>query len=327
VKPNSLRSWGGSWAGIDEEKDIPDTAIDIVWGCLRLTEEPQIFGAGTPEMGMYQARYDAMLDDPDSEVFSFPSRDNPFISHKVFDIMKGQMDERRYRQEVLAEFINLEESPLVCHGFNTDKHTITLPTTRNDITALVTKKRFGRPYEYVVGVDYNWNYPNYAVMYKIYKNPVKGQPNIWIAEDLLVSKGNASHLAKFISSCGYDKRKIVVIDDATGRFNKGPKSSSRLMRAAGIAVKHPNVNPPVVDRINAFLAKLSPIEGDPTWLIGLPQCDELVDCCENLMYNDSGRVDKSSGYDHIFDAATYPIVYLEPAAKWKIPTVKGIINK
>lgn len=310
----ALRSWGGSWQGLDEEADITDKVIGICWGCLRLTKTPIMFGVGTPVRGQFEKRYIQAISDADSGVFSFPSRGNPFISHRVFDLMRSQMDERLYRQEVLAEFVDLEDLPFVFYGFDREKHCIRQITEGEDITSqVVFSKTHNKGRNYIIGCDYNWGWPNVAVVFKIY------DPDIVVAVDCISSMGHTGQLVKAIQAAGYNPRECLVIDDATGesnaRINKGKGSSARLMRAGGFAVHHPRRNPAIKDAVNAVNCKLVPADdSDPTIFFELPKCEELAVAMESCIWK-GDMFDKSAGHDHWADAIKYVLHFFFPPAK------------
>jgi hypothetical protein len=324
-----LRSWGVSWCGVDEEKDVTDTAIDTAWGCVRQTRYPIMFGAGTPEAGgEYEARFKKMAsdEDPDSAVFSMPSKSNPFIYHELFDLLRTQMDEKRYRQEILAEFVEMEPIPYVCRReFDRERHHLDVRRhIARDITKKYTERRFRRGFKYIIGVDYNHDYPCYGVVYRLFA----GRPVHWVAVDIVQATGIASRLAAALIESGYTPRNSVIIDDASGDYNaprgkKDPNSSSRLMRASKFVVVHKAANPGIKDRVNAFLAKLAPIQGHPSWSLDLDRCEDLAESIENVKWWNGRKIDKEGGWDHVFDAATYPIAFLEPAARPNIPAVRA----
>jgi hypothetical protein len=91
---------------------------------------------------------------------------------------------------------------------------------------------------------------------------------------------------------------------------------------------HKRKNPQVKDRVNAFLVKLAPLKGAPSWSCLLPKCEELAEICERLEWaGDGNYLDKTEGYDHGFDAASYPVSYFEPAASIQIPRLIGMVAR
>lgn len=339
--PNSLRSWGGSYCFADEEQDFKKLALDIIIPSLREGSSPKFWTCGTPKPGEYQIRHEKLLEDSEATVLRFDSYTNCFVSHEAFKLSKRHMDERTYRQEILAEWVFDEDLKLVANGFSREKHSVEFPLKNAvDITAKITHAICGVARAFIGGTDYNWDYPNYCVLYKVYRQtddrgvPIKGIPNKWVAVNVVRSKGHAGHLGHAIKEAGYSaldrlhRKDVLILDDASGQYNKGPKSSSRLMRKAGFEVKHPNRNPPVHDRVNAFNAKLNPVEGESSWGIVLPECEELAESLETLEWANGGKgIDKIAGKDHVFDGCSYPVIFFEPAARFQIPQLRGVIAR
>lgn len=325
--PDSLRGWDAHWMGVDEEKDVTDEAIDIGAMCLRESADPLIFGAGTPEVGEYSARYEHLMQDPSSEVFRFPSYENVFIPHEIFERMKSHMDERRYRQEVLAEFVRMDDDALVAKGFSRNRHCANTADLGADITSrYLSRKGFINPktrrtFRFIAGVDYNHDSPCVAWIYQVYP------PNRWVVVDIVKAPDPAHRLAQALKDAGYRPQRVLVVDDASAEWQdargskRSPNTSRRFMREAGFTCVNPDSrtrrNPPVRERIDAFLAKLSPAAGDPTWAYSAHLADRVVPVMENQVWSSTGwTLDKDAGYDHDMDAATYPIHRLEPPYKY-----------
>lgn len=330
-RPKKLKGYGAGWMGIDEEALIHDIAIENTILCLRKSKDPLIFGAGTPELGMYSLRYDRMKADPvRCRLYSFPSMDNVFIPTTIFEDAQYLMDPLRYQQEVLAQFVRLEPGAVVAKAFDPAKHKIDLrDAALRDITRAYTRRKFKRPYDYISGTDYNNRHPNISWVHKVFF------PNIWVAMKRFAAADPATHLAQAMIDGGCTPANTVIIDDASGEYNvlqgkQSPNSSVRLMRSMGFKCFHPKKNPPVGDRVNAFLAKLDPMRGHPTWRYS-SENDELVEIVERTMTNqlwkDDGKtLSKAEGTDHDFDAGTYPIAFCEPAERLQIPRVRGVIS-
>lgn len=320
--PDSLRGWDAHWLGVDEEKDVSDEAIEIAMLCLRLAKQPLIFGAGTPEVGEYYERFERMKESKDCEVFRFPSRENCFIPHAVFDLAIGLMDERRYRQEVLAEFVRMDEDALVAKGFDRNIHKIDiLKSGLKDVTRAYTKRKLRKSFSFIIGIDYNHSTPCVAWVYRVF------EPNIWVVVDIVKAPDPAWKLAKDLKNAGYSPLECLVIDDASAEWHdstggsKSPNSSRRYMREHGFLCINPdpkaNKNPPVRARIDGLTAKLSPAKGDPTWYYSARLGRRVYEVMENQVWMNTGwKLDKTAGYDHDMDAATYPIHRLEPPAKF-----------
>lgn len=317
----SLRSWGGHFCLVDEEQDVKDEALDVIWPSLRLAREPTMMTCGTPMRGEYEQRHKRNLEgQANGDEFSchrFESYDNIFVPKKTFDLAKKQMDKMTYQREILADWNALDDGePIVFRCFSRDLHGIATTKGLKDITLSYTKKKCRMPRAYIVGVDPNWDYPNYAVVYKVF------HPNIWVAIDVVSCLRHCGELGKVLVEKGYSSS--VIISDASGRYNRGLNSSDRMLRAKGFFVTHPHVNPRQTESIDALLLKMDPMEGRATWRILLPNCDELAEAMEVQIWNKQGqKLDKSRGTDHVIDAARYPVSFFEPAARMKRITFRG----
>lgn len=331
--PDSLRSDGFSWTFCDEAQDITTEAVDIAWFCLRDSADPRIWFSLTPKTGEPFDRHQQYMEDPEARCIEFASYSNPFISRRVFDIAAKRMDKRRFGVEVQADWdiiaqMEAEDGPKhVFSSFNRELHALHWPAVNaKDITAQVVRRKIGQTADFIIGVDPNLDWPNYAVVYKVLAPLHTGEPNRWVAIDVISSKGHTGHLGKRIKEAGYPASRCVIIPDASAHYNglysSGPKSSARLLRAEGFTVKYPMKNPLVVDSVNDMLAKISPADGDPSWFISLPECDELAEALEAAIWGKTGqKMDKSQGVDHVIDAARYPISYFDPAAKLRRTTL------
>ena len=308
--PDSLRGEDNHAAGIDERQDVSQEAVDNVFLSLRITDRYQLRQIGTPKMGTdFHEEHNRYLDDDDACVHRMGSLQNPFIPSDVFDDAAKNMDEHRYRQEVLAEFVPLEG--LVYWLFDRRIHMAKIwPNKNRDITRSFTAERFGKGFDYVLGCDYNVA-PMCAVVYKLIapENRLE-QPVMWAVDEVSIpSDANATKLGVELQRRGYSD--AVVIDDASGQGGKGGQSSAAMLRQLGFVISHPKKNPPVVDRVNAVLAKLKNADGAIGYRVD-PKCKMLIRALESQDW-ENGKPNKRTGHDHILDAAGYPVHRLFPA--------------
>ena len=349
-KPQRLRSWGGGWAILDESQDIATAAVNILLFCLREGGDRfHLYHQLTPQAGEALVRHDdhvavAKEEPADCKVVSAASETNPFISHKVFDLARRRLDQATCKIEIEGDWEAVRAASIggrVLYGFDRDVHGMHWPPARGiDITADVTKKRTGYARDYVAGVDYNWEWPNFAILLKVlaYADVPFDAPlsdlerrrltqsalsdhrlQHWCVVAVISGKGHAGHLGAKLAEDGYDGKSVLVIDDASGQYNRGKNSknsSSRLMRDAGFTVVHPSRNPGIRDAVNACNAKFSPTEGEPTLHVALPQALEMAEAAEGCIWDASGgKFDKSAGVDHAVDGLKYVVSYFCPAAK------------
>src|SRR5690606_34947496 len=87
-----------------------------------------------------------------------------------------------------------------------------------------------------------------------------------------------------------------------------------ILRSARFSVRVNPTNPRVKDRVLAMNAMLHKA-GDRRYRINPETCPSLVESLEKQPYDKHGEPDKSSGLDHVIDAAGYFIAYRYPVVK------------
>lgn len=116
----------------------------------------------------------------------------------------------------------------------------------------------------------------------------------------------------------YPAHKIVIYPDASGQ-NTSSKSSSvsdhAILRDAGFSVYVDSANPRIKDRVNAFNAMLLNSKGERRYMVNTNKCPELTQGLEQQIYDNQGMPDKTSGVDHLNDAAGYFVAHRYPVIK------------
>lgn len=110
-------------------------------------------------------------------------------------------------------------------------------------------------------------------------------------------------------------RQILIYPDASGGSRKSVNASETdiaLLKAAGFAVRAPEANPPVKDRINAMNGMFCNAEGERRYLVNDDRCPTYADCLEQQAWTEAGEPDKTTGHDHAVDAGGYFIAYDYP---------------
>ncbi len=330
--PDQLRSWGGSWTLVDEAQDVNTYALDVALPCLRESAEPRMWCTLTPKAGEPLERHLDWMESPDADCIAFSSLHNPFISQEVFNIARRGMAANTYQVEIGADWelvasLAADDRKPVFANFKEKRNEFTSLNWKKaalageDITAKVVRRktRFGGR-KYIIGIDPNWDWPNYAVIWKVFKPVRRGDPERWCAVNVVRTKGHAGHLGHALCKAGYSPHNSLLVPDASARYNRGNRSSARLLRdtkeGGGFnAIILRSKNPPVTESIDAMLAKMYPAAGEPSLFIDAEHCGELLDCMEAVEWGASGVKLKKSGDEHIIDAARYPVDYFEPAAR------------
>ncbi|CAH1661807.1 conserved hypothetical protein [Hyphomicrobiales bacterium] len=107
---------------------------------------------------------------------------------------------------------------------------------------------------------------------------------------------------------------VMVYPDASGnsrRSNGASESDIALLKQARFQVCVNPSNPAVKDRVLAVNAMLKAGRLG----VNLDRCPSLVEAFEQQAYDKNGEPDKSSGHDHVVDAAGYFIAYKFPIVR------------
>ena len=122
-------------------------------------------------------------------------------------------------------------------------------------------------------------------------------------------------MAKLIKSRYKDDgHSIMVYPDASGnsrKSNNASESDLSILRQHGLSVCVNPTNPAVKDRVLSMNRMLHN-EGVRRYRVNPQHCPHLVESLEKQPYDKAGEPDKSSGLDHILDAAGYFIAYKYP---------------
>jgi len=103
----------------------------------------------------------------------------------------------------------------------------------------------------------------------------------------------------------FKNRAVVIYPDASGK-NRSTSGASdiQLLRAAGFVVRSIGRNPFVRDRVNKMNVSFENNAGKRNYFVNTNNCPEYTEALEKLSYR-GGEPDKTTGFDHITDAAGY----------------------
>lgn len=115
----------------------------------------------------------------------------------------------------------------------------------------------------------------------------------------------------------YSGHQIMIYPDASGQSRKSNNASVSdlsLLQSAGFMVRSNTVNPAVKDRVLSMNAMIHG-NGERRLKINVDGCPALVEGLEKQAYDKNGEPDKTSGIDHVIDAAGYFISHKFPIVK------------
>jgi len=107
---------------------------------------------------------------------------------------------------------------------------------------------------------------------------------------------------------------LMIYPDASGnnrKSNNASESDLSLLRQAGFQVCVNTRNPAVKDRVLSFNQQIHK-DGVRRYRVNPDKCPHLVESLEKQAYDKHGEPDKTSGLDHVLDAAGYFVVYKFP---------------
>ena len=113
-------------------------------------------------------------------------------------------------------------------------------------------------------------------------------------------------------------RQIRIYPDASGdsrRSVNASKTDLALLKEAGFVVSAPKANPPVKDRINAMNAMFCNANEEHRYFVNVEKCPSYAEALEQQSWAENGEPDKTTGHDHVNDAAGYFIVSQFPVVK------------
>lgn len=174
--------------------------------------------------------------------------------------------------------------------------------------ALNVSREEVRPAETVhVGMDFNVG--KMAAVVHVLRD---GDPHA-VAElvDVFDTPAMARMLAERYKAQGHP---VIVYPDASGsgrRSVDASQSDIAVLRQAGFTVLANPGNPAIKDRVLS-VNQMIHAGGARRYRVNVDGCPHLVEALEKQAYDKHGEPDKSSGLDHVVDAAGYFIVYRYP---------------
>lgn len=187
----------------------------------------------------------------------------------------------------------------------------------------------------VCQIDEEWGKADIHVGMDFNVNPMTAVISVWERGSLyffdeIVEKGSNTQ-----EMCNLIKRKypgttIFVYPDPTG--NKGQTNAPigvtdiSILKRNGFIICAPPRPYPSKDKWNSVNTAMLNAKGESHVFVASGRCPQLKKAWEGYSFKENEDPDKSSGLDHISDAAAYLITYRLPAFNNKVrrPTVVGI---
>ncbi|MEN9767963.1 MAG: Cyanophage [Cyanobacteriota bacterium] len=303
---NRIRGQNLCAIGFDEadtaNKRTAEQATRMALARLRAGNVRQFYAATTPEGRAWAFETFEKNAGPDTALIRGTSYDNPHLPADFIPSLEANYPPELVRAYVLGHWVSLTTG-LVYDRFKRDKHVRELPPLLD---------RFGRPYQdqtpgkpcadetIILGCDFNVGNSN-AALY------LRRGDDFWCFDEVAKAH-DTDDLGRKVRE-RYPDHRILMYPDASGakRTTNASRSDIAILEGYGMSNMSPSANPPIRDRIAAAQALLENGKGE-THLFVTPNCEKVIDSFELLSYDEkTGLPDKESNYDHMADAATYPL--------------------
>lgn len=143
----------------------------------------------------------------------------------------------------------------------------------------------------------------------------------------LVNVRDTPTMARLLKDRYGADRTITVYPDASGGATSSKSASESdlsILRQAGFTVRVNPSNPAVKDRVNAMNAMILNGEGRRRLRVNTHLCPTFTEALEQQAYDEHGEPDKTTGHDHVNDAAGYYIAYTWPVKSRNISRLRVV---
>lgn len=277
-----------AWIGVDEidtvRTDIAEKAWNKLQGRLRAGKVRQMFTTSTPEGFGFLYNWFYKQKRPDRRLIQARTTDNPFLPEDFIESLYANYPENLIEAYINGQFVNLQ-SGTVCRMFDRRFHHRSVELEK------------GEPIH--IGMDFNVE-KMAAVAFVI-------RDGQFYAFDEFVDLYDTFEMVDAIKAKYWMyNRNITVYPDASGRQRHSSASQTdlQIIRKAELKVSVLSKNIAVKDRIMAMNASFRSMLGETVHWVDTDRCPRYTEALEQLAYR-NGEPDKSSGYDHIFDGASY----------------------
>jgi len=291
--PDSIRGIGLDYVVLDEAADISEEAWKAVIRPTLSDKEGSAMIISTPKgRGWLYDVYNDAKHLNDWASWQFTTAEGGIVSEEELAQARIDLDERTYKQEYEAEFVDY--SGLIYYAFG--EHNI-------------KDMKFGHSDNIPihVGIDFNIDPGCAAIAFQY-------QGGIHIYDEIEIYGTDTREMVKEIMQ-RYPNRRYICYPDASGaqrRTSAGGITDHLILKNAGFQLKVGSVNPSVKDRIASVNAVC---KADNTRLTISPKCVKIIKGLRSHTYKEGTRQPEKNGtvdYSHFNDAVGYMINNLYP---------------
>ncbi len=258
---------------------------------IKPSGEPNSIGVTTTPEG-FKFVYQTWKKDPKPgfEIIQAPTDSNPHLPDDYVSNLKAIYPTQLLEAYIKGEFVNLAQGT-VYTGFNRDSNASNEYVMEGETL--------------FVGMDFNVTNMS-AVVYV-------ERSDAYHAVDEFIGIYDTPAMIHALKE-KFINNSVIIYPDASGKSRKTVDASISdisLLESAGFDIRVNKKNPFIKDRV---MASNAAFESKAVRVNNL-LCPELTGNLEQLSYDANGMPDKSSGLDHLVDAATYFIAYELPINK------------
>ena len=299
----ALRGTKWNFISLDEYASMdPATWDSILRPTLSDTEGHALF-IGTPYgRNHFWDLYNNANTLDDWSSYQFTTAQGGNVVPEEIEAAKRDMAEREFNQEYNATFE--DAAGIIAYAFSQDNVKKAPPLSPSNALH--------------IGMDFNTD--NFAACVML-----QNKDTLHVIDEIMLQNASTGDMCKEIQQ-RYGRRMIFVYPDASGNQRKTSANGLTdhlILHNAGFKVRTPKTNPAVKDAIAAVNSRLRSTTGDIKLYID-PKCKNTLDSMNKFTYKEGSRVpDKTSGYDHMFDALKYCVWQLFPIQQTRFDMLPG----
>lgn len=307
--PEHLRGSSLDLLIMDECAFIKDGVWEIVRPALADKQGNAILVSTPKGYNWFYDLYQDAKEDDDWGYFQYTTLDGGNVSEKEIESARKSMSPKMFAQEFLAAFENLASRVYDMYDRIENACDVDESWGKADVH---------------VGIDFNVNPMTAAIA-------VKQRDDIYFFDEIVEPNSNTQILCNSIRK-KFPKADIFVYPDPTCRKRQTSaavgETDYEILRRNRFHVCCPKAPYSSRDKFNAVNTAFLNANGERHCFVARGErCKNLKKALDGYCYKDNGEdTDKSSGLDHISDAAAYLLCYLKPIKRsWGLnrPKVYG----
>lgn len=343
-KAQKQKKGRADFVAVNEAQQVPQQSMTALSGATVDNGGLLMAAANPPDVGdkgewvadmAAEARGAGRGERPHERHDFFDPLENPNIDHEALLALAYRMSKHEFDVQVRGMFLSTPDT--VLHAWDRGPRGNEQPGPEmGDVTAEFTRRKEGRAYDWIVGVDVQ-NYPWIAaVIFKVFRNPAApadlDQALLWAVDEIYEERGDEVDVAIGLRAKGLDGERTLVICDASGdwqqrerdelkqRIEYRGKGSHDMFRGEGFRnVAGPDqdmsANPDVVERCRAANARICNAR-DQRFVFADPvACRLTVQSIRRWRTSNNGKPSRHSKAAHGGDAFTYVIWRFFPRRK------------